>query len=246
MALYPKQYNWVDSEVFVYGRTVSKKDELNETKEKLTIEDVVNETIQDFRKRGHNNFKGKCVDTIVLENNAEIIIYSYEGDNWGNYESAGYIQEENSINFLVYSTRSKKLFDKYYPDFIKILKSYKNLFPDSKNEISNETFNSYKKIYDEFSETKEGKEYEKRVTELMGSDIGPLIADCISFLGDDEIKNFELLVEIEKSGKILNAYIRPVIPLSVCFRSSIMQIVFPKHENDQMYYHFNMLLTVDE
>ena len=245
MALYPKQYNWVNSEAFVYGRSLPTEEGLSETEHRITIEDIFNKTIQDFHTRGHINYNGKFVNTLILEDGKEIVIYSYEGDNWGNYEYVGYIQEERSINFLVFNADSKRLFDKYYPGFIKILKSYKNLYPDSVFQIDDETFNSYKKIYDKFEKTKDGQEYEKKVRKLVGNDIKKLISNCVKYLSDREVKNFELLLEIKKTGKIGSVYIRPIIPLSVCFRGSILQIEFPRHEYDKMYYHFNMIINLE-
>ena len=60
-------------------------------------------------------------------------IYYYTGDQWGNFEAAGYIEEKKTINFVVLSARNKVAFESSLDAFRSILRSY--IFISDKVEI---------------------------------------------------------------------------------------------------------------
>ncbi len=55
---------------------------------------------------------------------AEVVVYQFSGDQWGNHEVCAYFVEPERINFIVMKSRDKKLFDKTMSSFESLAKSY--------------------------------------------------------------------------------------------------------------------------
>jgi hypothetical protein len=108
MLFYPVGYTWANTPVRVYGRSRTKTPEIR------NIQDQVEATIKEFHTRYKSpNYKSERQTPIQLPDGVKIEIYFFEGDQWGNYEAAGYIEEKETINFLVFNSPTKLCFDSY-------------------------------------------------------------------------------------------------------------------------------------
>ncbi len=115
---YPVGQTWRDSPVMAYARAYSKDDKAD------TVEKLVALNIREFRAKGSPNYQGRFEKTLELPGGRKAAIYHYSGDHWGNFEAVGYIDEEKTINFLVFNARSKELFEKSLEKFEQMVKSY--------------------------------------------------------------------------------------------------------------------------
>ncbi|MBN1983414.1 MAG: hypothetical protein JW795_17890 [Chitinivibrionales bacterium] len=107
MVFYPEGETWANSPVIAYGRSVSKNDNLT------SIQDQVKQTVKDFHDNGSPKYKAMKHKTVKIDSGKSAEIYFFEGDKWGNYEAVGYIEENSGINFLVYNSSSKGIFENH-------------------------------------------------------------------------------------------------------------------------------------
>jgi hypothetical protein len=119
---------WKDARVIAYARGGTKSDEMPD------IPSLVQFNVDRFQKNGSPNYKAEFTKTIeTSDGKRKVQIYFFEGDAWGNYEAAGYIEEKKTINFVVLSCKSKELFEAALPSFESLVASY--LFISDEVEI---------------------------------------------------------------------------------------------------------------
>lgn len=116
---YPTNTSLADSSVVMYARGVSKKDANYKSEQ-----DVIEFTLNDFHNNGSPNYHVEMRSDHKIANDRNAVIVYFSGDQWGNYEAVGYLNEAKSINFLVMSAKSKEAFDQSVPAFYQVLESY--------------------------------------------------------------------------------------------------------------------------
>lgn len=121
MVFYPSGESWSDSPVIVYGRSVPKSIA-------PTVKIQVEKTVKAFHQNGNPKYAGKKQPSLELSNGQPVEIFHFSGDKWGNYEAAGYFVEKDTINFLIYSARTKETFIKHLKDFYEIAHTYVNIY----------------------------------------------------------------------------------------------------------------------
>ncbi len=122
MVFYPVGYTWANSPVVAYGRAANKEGDIQ------SVLDQVKRTVAEFRAQGNPKYVAKKGTPIDLPDGKRVHVYYFEGDQWGNYEAAGYIEEKETINFLVFNAKKKEVFERYLGDFKLMLQSYKNAY----------------------------------------------------------------------------------------------------------------------
>ncbi len=221
MVFYLSGGTWGDSPVMAYGRSVTKGDEIR------TVHDLVEYNLNRFRKSGSPDYEAEEKEPITIAGR-EVKIYYFRGDQWGNYEAVGYMDEEKTINFLVFNARSKELFEKYIPDFIKLLRSYRNAF-SSADSISSKRFDEIVERAKELENSPEGQEYVKAFYKAAGQSMVDDMTGCMSYVSSpqDEDVNFEMIFFLKADGTMTKAHVRPETALSTCFKG-----VFMRHPHD--------------
>lgn len=235
MVFYPQGETWAGSPVIAYGKSVSKGAGLQ------SVKDQVNRTVNDFHFQGSPNYRATMKDSVALPNGKQIAIYYFEGDQWGNYEAAGYIEEEETINFLVFNARSKKDFDKHIDAFKIILISYKNAY--TKDNIDEKQFREMVNKAEKTANTMEGKKYEAEIMKSLGQKIANIMRDCTSYTKKNETVDFDTIFKIESNGEVVGAYIRPVNALTTCFKGLMVPLRYPSHQFGIFLHHINMKIT---
>jgi hypothetical protein len=110
---------WKDATVIAYARAAGKDVVIRD------IPSLVQFNVDKFRRSGSPNFKARYIKNIqTTEGDRVARIYYFEGDAWGNYEAAGYVMEQKTINFIILSGRSKESFEAALPAFEKLVASY--------------------------------------------------------------------------------------------------------------------------
>jgi len=234
MVFYPVGQTWADSPMIVYGKSVSKGGKIN------FIQDQVNQTLEEFHTHGSPNYKAKLEPSFHLSNNAQVVIFYFEGDQWGNFEAAGYIEEEKTFNYLVFNARTKEAFEKYITSFPDFFKSYKNAFTGTAKSNPSQTFAQLVAKATQQSSSPEGRAYEKKVIETLGSSMANFMRDCTSYAQRNELSGFQLVFRITPDGKITESYAEPENGLSTCFKGLILNINCPPHEFDSFLHHIDM------
>jgi hypothetical protein len=123
VVFYPKGSSWSKSTAVMYTRPIGRNDQIK------TAQDVVNNTVQDFHSDGSPGYKATFKQNLSLGNGQVAKIYFFEGDRYGNSEAAAYIEEAQTINFIVFNARNKEAFKANLSAFMAIVKSYKNTYP---------------------------------------------------------------------------------------------------------------------
>ena len=235
MIFYPLGESWSNSPVIIYGRSVSVSEVTN-------VKSQVVQTVNDFHSNGSPGYESKVQEALELTNGNKAALYHFSGDQWGNYEAAAYIKEADTINYLVFNSRTKANFERYIGDFYQIVKSYKNIY------IAPKTYSS-KKLAQLKSEstsilTRAGaKEYEANAIKAVGQTISNVLQACTSYLKDKQLPSFRYFVRIGNDGNINTSHIFPTNALSVCFKGLMMNEKYPAHAFESFLLNIDMKIS---
>lgn len=220
MVFYPKGETWAKSSVIVYGKTALAK----------TIEQQVSDTIQQFHTSGSPNYKGEKKEEFKLADGKVAEVYHYSGDQWGNYEAAAYIKEIDTINFLIFNSRTEANFTKNIDSFYQIVKSYKNLYTPE-TEASKEKVERFNKESDQITKTKEGKAYERKAIMAAKGKLNAAFSGCLSYFPKEQkIPSFTYYAHIDNGGSLIDSLGHPVTTFGNCFSGVMVDVQYPKHE----------------
>lgn len=222
MVFYPVGETWANSPVIIYGRSVSKK-------EVRTIDEQVKKTVKDFQGNSSPNYRAKKQQPLVLSKGKKGEVYFFEGDQWGNYEAVVYMEEKETINFLVFNARTEIAFQKYLKDFKEIAYSYENGYSPSRLLNKNEA-DQLKKQAEEQASTPDGKEYEGEAIGATGQRMANFMHECTTGLAQNELAPFNLFIRIDSNGNISEIFVYPRTSLSVCFNGLMNGIKYPLHK----------------
>ena len=237
MVFYPVGQSWSASPVMAYGRSVRKDSRLR------TIEDQVKATVEQFHRNGSPNYRAEAKDRLSLPGGQKVHVYFFQGDRWGNYEAAGYVEEPETINFLVYNARNKTEFEKHLPAFRSTIATYRNMF-ESATVKDKAKFEALMKEAETLESTREGKAYSSEVIRSFGNELADIMKSCTAYTRKDEQFHFDLIFRIRPDGSISEAFIRPTNGLTSCVRGLILDTKHPPHNMDSFLMHIDM--TVKE
>lgn len=221
MAFYPKHKTWANSPVIMYGRSIS-------TSQMPNIKSQVDQTVRDFHKNNSPNYKAEKRGLVSLFEDKKAEIYYFSGDQWGNYEAVAYVQEKDTINYLVFNSREKKSFDKYIGDFYKIVSSYRNVYTPP-SEITKEHLKSLRNESSRILSKLGGKEYEGKATKHAVMELAQSLSNCATYYGKKKLPPFRYLVRINNQGNISESFVYPTNALSSCFKGAVSDITYPSH-----------------
>lgn len=224
MAFYPMNETWAESPVIMYGRSIS-------TNQIPGIKLLVEQTVREFHGNNSPNYKYEKQDIIKLSGGKKAEIYHYSGDKWGNYEAVAYVQEKDTINFIVFNARKRESFDKYLNDFYEAVRSYQNVYmPPS--EITVEDIKRLREESAQMLTKSGGKEYEIAAIKQASEKLVQAIANCATYYANNALPSFRYLVRINNDGVILESFVYPTNGFSSCFRGALSNIVYPAHQFD--------------
>jgi hypothetical protein len=232
MVFYPKDQHWPNSPVIIYGRAVT-------TSEVPDVNTLVANTISEFHADGSPDYTGARQAPLVLQSGQEAELYFYTGDRWGNFEAAIYFQEVDTINYLVFTSRSKALFDQYVKDFREIAVSYQNRYTPSA-ELTAEKRNSLEKESQALLQEPGAKDYETRAVQAVGRNMVNAMRDCTTRLPKNEMPSFNYFVRIAGDGTIVESSIFPISALSTCFSGLMSDARYPAHGFDTFLLNIEM------
>ena len=177
------------------------------------------------------NYTAQARDKVSLPDGKTVYFYFFHGDRWGNYEAVGYVEEAETINFLVYNARNKIEFEKNLPAFRSMIVTYRNVFENA-TDRDDTNFNSLIAEARALENTKEGKEYSSEVIQSFGSSLANIMKVCTSCTTKGECAYFDLLFRIRPDGKVSEAFIRPSNALTACVRGLVLDTKQPPHKLD--------------
>lgn len=223
MVFYPVGQTWENSPVMAYGMSVAKDSELR------TIEDQVKRTVDDFRSNGSKDYTSEAKEKIKIPDGKTAKVFFFHGDQWGNYEAVGYIEEKETINFLVYNSRNKTDFEKNLSVFKSILSSYKNAYEPPRSGDDTVNFDELVREAKAFESTKEGADYITKFFQAYGNSLADIMKSCTSYTTKGKEAKFELLFQIKPDGAISETMIRPENALTTCVRGLARDSHHPPH-----------------
>lgn len=109
---------WKNSPVVAYGRAQRRTTRLEPSRARRLHPHL---RLSQERQSGRNEPSSSLLYACRTARRA---VYFYRGDQWDNYEAVGYIEEEHTINFVVFTARGKEQFERYLPDFHALLSSH--------------------------------------------------------------------------------------------------------------------------
>lgn len=239
MVFYPTAFTWANSPVIAYGRTSGKDGDIQ------SVQDQVERTVAEFRAHGNPDYVSKKGTPIDLPDGKRVHVYYFEGDQWGNYEAAGYIEEKDTINFLVFNARKKETFERYLGDFKQMLQSYKNAYKPEQ-EVDEKKFASMVKMAKEYDSTVEGRKYRSLVIKNFGQSMANFMKQCTSYAPKGETKYFDLIFRIESNGEVSETYVKPLTALTICFERLVANSTHPPHSFGSFPVHIKMVITDNE
>lgn len=231
MVFYPAGETWKNSPVVAYGRAQQKDDAVQ------TIPELVASTLADFHKNGNPGETAQQQPSLRLQNGKEVAVYFYRGDQWDNYEAVGYIEEEHTINFVVFTARGKEQFERYLPDFHALLSSYHDMFQDDLSffdELRNQAQSDEK-------EPDKGR-YIGDETKRMANDLATNLKVCSKAYEDEKIATFEVIFPVTAAGRLETAYLNPRNGYTSCFAGRMLEYQASPHafESLLLYYKITM------
>ena len=235
MVFYPKGETWSNSPVIIYGRAVP-------TTAVADVTTHVKNTVSEFRKNGSPNYSSEQKPPLVLQNGRKAGFYFYSGDQWGNYEAAVYFQEADTINYLVFNSRTKENFDKYLGDFKQIASSYQNLYGPAA-AVTTEKLKGLKNESSSALKKPGGKEYEAKAVQTVGQTMANAMRDCTAYMRNEEMPAFSYFVRINKDGRVVESSIYPTNALSACFSGLMSNAEYPAHTFESFLLNIEMKVT---
>jgi hypothetical protein len=116
---YQAGHTWRDATAIAYARAATKDEVVQD------IPSLVQFNVDRFHENGSPNYKARFVKKIQTSDGKRTAhIFFFEGDAWGNYEAAGYVEEAKTINFIILSSRTEAAFRESLPAFESLLASY--------------------------------------------------------------------------------------------------------------------------
>ncbi|MFZ2447242.1 MAG: hypothetical protein WAW37_12865 [Syntrophobacteraceae bacterium] len=236
MVFYPIGESWSGSPVMAYGQTVSKGGKIK------SIRDQVEATVLRFHAHGNPHYRAESKPPLRLPNGSEAAIYYFQGDQWGNFEAVGYIEENKSINFIVFNARTKAAFDKYIPSFYDLLRSYRNALPGTESGAS-AIFAELVEKAGQQSSTPQGKKYKTSAAKELTPLAGHAMRSCIGYARSDEIRDFQTVFRIASDGRISEVHVIPENSLTTCFSGLMLNTRCSPHKFGFFLLHERMRTT---
>lgn len=115
--LYLADSSWRDSPVIAYPRAYSKREKIR------TVEAVFQDVLANLRAE-EPGISATAAGTVLTAGKRTGFIYRFSGQANGTVEASAYFDEEKTVNYFVYSARSKAEFDKHYAEFLALARSY--------------------------------------------------------------------------------------------------------------------------
>ncbi len=226
MVFYPQEQTWRDSPVIVYGRSATK------TEAVTSIEGQVAATLALFRSDyGSPDIQAKPYATWKQRDDLEVFLYRYSGDRWGNHEVVGYIEEAETINFLVLNARTQEALEQAMPAFKQMLYSYRNLYASRSEEEVAQAFAQWS----ETAETQQlaSPEYHQEVTGIVGTTMAEVMPRCVAWLSPlGPESGINLLAVLSPKGEVEHLWSEQTTALSTCVMAGLADVQFPPHETD--------------
>lgn len=235
VVFYPKGHTWSNSPVIVYGRAIP-------TAEVKSVKAHIENTVSDFQKHGSPHYSSEQQAPITLPGGRKAELYLFSNDQWGNYEAGAYFQESDTINFLVFNSRTKENFDNYFDDFKQIASSYQNLYK-SAAAITSEKLNRLKSESSSLLKQAGGKDYESKSVQAVGQTMASAMRDCTSYLRTKEAPAFSYFVRIDKEGVIRESSVYPTNAMSVCFSGLMSRARYPAHTFESFLLNIEMKIA---
>lgn len=236
MVFYLRNSKWAESSTIAYSVNYRKSETVK------SAEDVANSTVRRFVSNGSKDYHITGRKKLKIDDFKSAEIFHFEGDKWGNYEAVGYFDEKDDINFLVYHSRNKKDFEKYYDDFLGILRSYRNMYQLFRF-VSAEEFKQRKKESDSLLEDKKNKEYELKLIESMIKTAGERATYCSEKTGGKNDR-LEIIFSINSSGFIDAIFVNENRYAAECFSWPFMVHRFPEHNmKNNFLLHINLFVV---
>ena len=123
---YPKGQTWGNAPVVFYTNASVI------TPQKDTVEKMAQGEIDDFHANSSPGYRGHYSETWKLPHGGYAQVWKFEGDRWGNFEAIAFVPENKTIDFVVITARSEKLFDQAWPSFRELVLSYQWMTDDVK------------------------------------------------------------------------------------------------------------------
>lgn len=232
MVFYPAGLSWQNAHIIMYGRAAP-------IKHVPSIDFLIEDTINGFRKNGSPNYQAATKSDIPLKNGNIAKVVHYSGDQWGNYEAVAYIKEANTINFLVYNARNKESFKTHLPSFEKTVAGYKNRYisPIATNK---EKMQELISRANQFSEDPKRKAYKTEALKKAGPTNANAFSSCMSYEKDKSPTEFHYVANINKAGEVVEHYVAPSNTLTVCYAGLMAPFPYPESEFDENLLHIDI------
>lgn len=240
MSFYPAKYKKYirknnkhrNSPVVVYGLSAERMSGKN------PIDKQVAKTLALFKKRGRAGYR-KTQQKIYTVGNRNIPIYFFADGKNGYREVSAYFLEKYTINFIVYSAKNEKLLKKYYPDFVKILASYNNIY-DRQERLSRREFKSQVLAARRLYASKAGKIYRQKMLTKFSTRMASFLNSCLRINQTSNISKIDLVFHVNKDGSIKSAYVWPLNSLSNCIRALVQTTRHPSHNFVTNFQYFEL------
>ena len=153
-----------------------------------------------------------------------------------------YFQETDTINFLVFNSRTKENFDKYFEDFRQIVSSYQSLYK-SPAANTGAKLDSLKRESSALLVKSGGQEYETEANRAIGQTLADVMRYCTSYLRNKKLPPFSYYVRIDGEGSIRQSNIFPTNAMSVCFSGLMSSAKYPPHTFESFVLEMNISIT---
>lgn len=234
MVFYPAKYKYKKSPVVVYGLSIIRP----QVRDPITSQ--VNQTVALFVKKGNPSYR-KTKKIAFKSVGRSVPVYHFQGGKNGNHEATAYYLEKHSINFIVYSARNKKLFAKYYKDYQKILKSYKNVY-DRQEKLSRSDFSAKKKAANRLFKSRAGIVYRRRMLPVFSGNMANFLKSCLRINQNVNSHKIDLVFNVNKDGTVKMVYVWPLTSLSNCIRGLVFTARLPRHNIVTNFQYFELTI----
>jgi hypothetical protein len=214
---YPRGSSWKDSAAVMYAHVTNRepRDSLNS---------FITGDIRVVRDRTPK-VQVRDESPIVTKHGPVASVRYFSGDTPRNYEAVAYIAEKRVIVVIALTARTQDAFERSLPSFEKLVRSYRFISDDPKDEIHN--FDLVEAIADHQAHTPIGAKYDDACGVYFAKHHAKNMDTCVPAAPTADSPRLDMLVRIGTSGSPETILTRPKTKWSECLADEMKNDTFP-------------------
>jgi len=189
--------------------------------------------------------KGEVIPT--QDGDGDALVQKFEHGAFDRFEAVAYLDSPKIIVMVVMTSASPDTFNRDYPAFQELVKSYRFLsstvtFGHAAQQPPDweaEQLKAARKAVEKNMLTAEGHQYDGKFGTEFGKKYPAVMKRCTEAAGNDT-GAFDLFLRVDEDGKVKDVLMAPATKVAVCLRQQLLQDEFPPPPGPSYWVNINM------